>query len=1122
MCRFDDIIESCRNFGMHSCAITDHGYMYGVVEFYSALSYAGIKPIIGLEIYLVDDIAQKAREKNHLILLVKDQAGYQNLLKIATFASTEGFYYKPTVDKKFLKDHANGLIGLTACLQGEIPRAIINNDPEAAYNASQEYLKMFGDGNFYLEMMNHGLEEEVVMNRGLKELSKKASIPLVCTNDAHYMKKDDAKAQDILVCIKTGKKLSEVDRLSFKTNEFYFKNLEEMKLAFPEDEEAVLRTMEVADKCSFELPINKKTHMPSYDIGSATSYDDVLEKRVRECFSKKFPQPDKEATDRLDHEIKIIRQMGYSGYFLIVCDIVDFARTHDIPVGPGRGSAAGSLVSYVLGITSINPLKYNLLFERFLNPERVSPPDIDTDFADTDRDKVIKFIVNKFGRDRVAQIATFQQLKPKQAIRDVGRVLDVKLFDVNRFAKLVPEGPAISFKEVLKDDVFRSFVNSESWADEVLNYALKIEGMLRQDSTHAAGVAIAPSALTDFTPLAVPRDADIDGSSTLGYMTQYQMESLEKIGLLKFDILGLRNLTIIKKTIELVRKTTGKLIELKEDDYADPKVFELLCAGNTMGVFQLESEGMRDILTKLKPTVFEDIIAINALFRPGPMKLIDDFIKRKKGLQAITYDFPVLEKVLKETYGIAVYQEQVMQIAVEIAGFSVAKADNLRRAMSKKKEKEMAKIRVEFVKGAKEKNNIPEAKSEEMFEKLNQFSQYGFNKSHAAAYAVLAYQTAYLKAHYTSEYMAALLTSVMDKIDKSAYYIDDCKANNVKLLQPDINSSEAEFSVDRGMIRYALAAIKNVGFGASEEIVKQRKEHGYFKDIFDFCRRMSGRIVTSKTIESLVKAGAFDSVYPDRASLFASVPLAMKKAESFQKDQAIGQFSLFEASEEKLEMPDVSEWPESQKLTFEREVLGTYLSAHPLTRYQRLLANVSTTIKEIKKMQTQSSGFVITGGIIHDLVNKINQKGEETLHFTLEDLTDKIEVIVSEKTRKEKPVFEENTVLMIKGRVNFFGDDSIMFLESVIPVSEAYHTLGKYVHVKMREIGLEEATAREINKIIGANKGPSTVIMHLLTKEGKEVDMTLDDESKINVTEDIIHQLELVAGQENVWFSWKK
>ncbi|MCE5301224.1 MAG: DNA polymerase III subunit alpha, partial [Spirochaetia bacterium] len=882
MCRFEDIIESCRMNNMLSCAITDHGYMYGVVEFYAALSRAGIKPIIGLETYVVEDIKQKAREKNHLILLVKEEAGYKNLLKIANFAATTGFYYKPTVDKEFLQNHSDGLIALSACLQGEIPARIVANNPDTAEIAARDYLKMFGEGNFFLELQNHGLEEEIVMNRGLKELSKKLSIPLVATNDVHYMKKDDARAQDLLVCIKTGKKLNDADRLSFKTDEFYFKNFLEMKQALPEDEDAIMRSSEIAAMCKFELELNKRSYMPSYPTVGGLSYEAYLEKLARDEFKKKFPSPSPEETARFEHEIATIKKMGYSGYFLIIREIIGFARANNIPVGPGRGSAAGSLICYVLGITSLNPLKYNLLFERFLNPERVSPPDIDTDFADDGRDRVIDFIVKTFGNDRVAQIVTFQQLKPRAAIRDVGRVLDIPISNVNKFCKVIPEGPAVAFKDVMKDPQFQAFVNdreNQPWADEILEFAQKIEGMLRQDSTHAAGVVIAPDTLTQFAPLAIPKSAG-DGEeagAVLGYMSQYQMESLEKIGLLKFDILGLRNLTVIKKTLEIVRNTRGIEIEMKEGDYQDPAVYELLSAGKTLGVFQLESEGMRDTLQKMKPTCFEDIIAIISLFRPGPMKMIDDFIKRKKGLQPITYDFPVLEEVLKETYGIAVYQEQVMQIAVKVAGFTMAKADNLRRAMSKKKEKEMAKIKVEFLEGAK-KNRINEEKASDLFEKLEQFSSYGFNKSHAAAYAVLAYQTAYLKAHYPAEYVAALMTSVMHTIDKTAFYIDDARENNISVAKPDINRSMVEFSVEKGVVRYALAAIKNVGVGAAEAIVSERKENGDYKDIFDFCRRVNGRVVNSRAIEALVKAGAFDSIYPLRSQVYAAIGEAMKQA----------------------------------------------------------------------------------------------------------------------------------------------------------------------------------------------------------------------------------------------------
>jgi len=1118
MCKFEDIIDNCKKHNMFSCAITDHGYMYGAVEFYTAMYYARLKPIIGLETYVVEDIKQKSREKNHLILLVKNEIGYKNLLKIATLAATDGFYYKPAVDKIFLADHAEGLIALSACMQGEVPNKIINNDLDGAMIVAQQYNKMFGEGNFYLEMQNHGIPEELIMNKGLREISAKLSIPLTITNDVHYMNKDDARAQDLLMCIKTGKKLSETDRLSFKTNELYFKSHDEMSALFPEDETAIASTMEIAAKCHFELSINKKPHMPSYDTGGEKSYDDYLEEVVRIAFAKKFTEPTVELQQRLDHEIKTIKQLGFSGYFLIVRDIVEYALENKIPVGPGRGSAAGSLVSYVLGITGINPIKHGLLFERFLNPDRVSPPDIDMDFSDEGRDQIINFIVNKFGRDKVAQIVTFQQLKPKQAIKDVGRVLDIPLIKVNSLSKLVPDGPKITFKEVMQDELFKKFISTEQWTDEILDYAMKIEGMLRQDSTHAAGVVIAPTALTDYCPLAQPRDNDIDGIAALNFMTQYQMESLNAIGLIKFDILGLRNLQVIKRAIDTIHETRGEDVVFKEDDYSDPAVYEQLCAGNTMGVFQLESDGMRDLLKKIKPTAFEEIIAIISLFRPGPMKYIDDFIKRKKGLQEIKYDFPELEEVLKETYGIAVYQEQVMQIAVKIAGFTVAKADNLRRAMSKKKD--MTKIKEDFIEGAKA-NNIPKEKAEDMFSKLNAFSQYGFNKSHAAAYAILAYQTAYLKTHYTGEYMAALLTSVMDKIDKTSFYIDDCRNIGIKVLPPDINKSEVVFSVEKNSIRFGLGAIKNVGIGAAEEIVKQRNEGGGYKDIFDFTRRVSARAITTKTLESLVKGGSFDYTYPNRAAVYASIDEAIRGAAGFQKDMAVGQFSLFETDRDDIQMPNTEEWPESNLLTYEREVLGTYVSSHPLTRYEKLLKNFTVSIKELKKRD--ESGNVIVGGIVHSFAKKINSKNEETLHFILEDMTEKILIVAPEKVIREKNQnFEENMMFLVRGRISYYSDAPVIFLESLIAIDDAYTKLGKFLHIRLREIGMEEITSKAINNIFSAHPGDTVVVMHILTKDGKEVEATLTEEEKVKVNESILMQLESIAGEENVWLSWKK
>jgi DNA polymerase-3 subunit alpha len=1124
MCKFEELIEAARKYNMFSLALTDHGNMYGTVEFVSAMSKAGIKPIIGMESYVVEDVRKNTREKTHLLLLVKNEAGYKNLIKISSFAFTQGFYYKPSVDKEFLKEHSNGLIALSSCLQGEVPSRIVNNDIEGAKQAAIWYRDVFGEGNFYLEMQNHGIEEEVIMNRGLKDLSKELSIPLAATNDVHYMKKEDEKAHEILLCIQTVQTLKAENRMKFHTKEFYFKNQAEMKAAFPDDEAALDATYEISNKCSFELPLNKPYHMPVYQVEGkeATSkeeYDRHLERIAGEALIKRYKNITKEIQDRFNHEIKIIKDMGYSGYFLIVRDIINHARENNIPVGPGRGSAAGSIISYALGITSLDPIKYGLLFERFLNPDRVSPPDIDIDFSDEERSKVIEFIVNKFGRDKVAQIITFQTLKARQSIRDVGRVLDVPLKDVDALAKKVPEVLNIAFPEILKDETFKAFVAQNPVYEEIINYAVRIEGLLRQDSTHAAGVVIAPAALTEFAPIAVPKDLD---KADLNYMTQYPMESLEKIGLIKFDILGLRNLSVIKHTLEAVLENTGKEVNLNSEDFSNPEVYKLLSDGETTGVFQLESEGMKDLCVKIKPSTFEEIIAIGALFRPGPMQMIDEYIKRKKGILPVKYDFKELEPVLKETYGIAIYQEQVMEIAVRIAGFTLAQADNLRRAMSKKKAKEMEIIHGKFIAGAKQKG-FSETDADALFEKLDQFSQYGFNKSHAAAYAVLSYQTAYLKALYAGEYMAALLTSVMDKTDKAAFYINECRRMGIIISPPDVNRSEAVFKFGRNVLIYGLAAVKNVGVSAAEEIVKKRKEKGDYKDLHDFCEKVGLRSVTSKTIESLIKAGAFDFTLLKRAQLMVMVEDAMKHGEKAQKEAEIGQSALFEENVDDREIPKIPEFQENELLGYEKEVLGTYISAHPLAKYAKLLENVATPIAEIKSMPPEEYGMIITGGVVQRLKSKITENGER-LNFYLEDLTDEIWVFVNEKLTKEKrEFFVDNKMFMARGRLSYFEDRPVLHLDSIIGLDEAYEKLGKFLHLKIREIGMENLTMNEINAVLGRHKGDGAqIIMHVHTKDNKELVLTLGDESKVKVSEDMLHQLETVVGQDNMWLSWKK
>jgi len=1121
MCRPEDIIETAKKYNMTAVAATEHGNMYGAIEFHSALSKAGIKPIIGYEAYIVDNIKDNKRKKNHLLLLVKNDEGYKNLIKIASYGFTEGFYYKPTIDKKFLSEHTKGLIAMTSCVHGEVPSMIIEGDMEGAREKAQWYLEQFGEGNFYLEMQNHGLNEELLANRGLKELSKAMSVPLVVTNDVHYMTKEDAKAHEILQCVQTGKTIRDSERMQFKGQEMYFKNYEEMHKAFPEDSQAIINAFDVAQKCNFEMPKpgnGKSYYMPSYEVEGG-DYNSHFEKLARQTASEKYPDMKPEIKERLEHEIAIINKMGYSGYFLIVRDIIDHARKNNIPVGPGRGSAAGSLVSYILGITSIDPIKYNLLFERFLNPERVSPPDIDIDFSDEERDKVIEFIVNKFGRDKVAQIATFQTLKPRQAIRDVGRVLDIPLNDVDLLAKKVPEGPNMSFDDVLKNDEFRGFVNADPIREEIVNYAIKIEGLLRQDSTHAAGVVIAPDTLTNFVPIAVPKDKD--GSGALNYMTQYPMESLEKIGLLKFDILGLRNLSVIKKALRMINENTGNNITLETDGFTDPDVYEMMAKGNTQGMFQLESDGMRDILKKIKPEKFEDIVAIISLFRPGPMDFIPEYIKYKKGQAKPDYlGFPELEQVLKETYGIPIYQEQVMQIAVIIAGFSMAEADNLRRAMAKKKASEMDKIKVKFIESAA-KMKRDKDKVSALFESLIGFAQYGFNKSHAAAYGVLAYQTGWLKVHYPAEFMAALLTSVMGSTEKTAQYVADANENQIKVLPPDVNSSDAEFTTERGMVRYGMAAVKNVGVSAALEIASKRKTQGPYKNIYDFCERVNLRAVNSKTIESLIKAGAFDSTLSHRAQVHTAYEDAMRQAERVQKDMEIGQFNLFESESKTHKMPDVPEWTESEQLSAEKEVLGLYVSSHPLAKFARLLKNVSVPIKELALGKMKDGEQVIAGGVVHNITRKLGRDGSERMHFTLEDTTGKILVIVRESVLKDKAkFFLDNIMFLVRGRLRYFDDGGVyVSLESVISLSDAYSALGKYLHIRLREVAMEESTLSTIRNILGTGKG-TQVLIHLIARDSHETIAELEDE--VTLSEELLLKLEAAAGDENVWFTWKK
>ncbi len=1125
MCRIEEIIENCKKNNMSSVAITDHGNLFGVVDFYTSLVTEGIKPIIGIELYIVENIKNNTREKNHILLLVKDATGYKNLIKLSTIASTEGMYYKPSIDKNILSQYSSGLICLSSCIKGKIPALIIENNIEEAKKEIIDYQKIFGEDNFYLELQNHGLDEEIIVNRTYKELSKTMSVPLVVTNDVHYIKKEDAKIHDILLCIQTGQTVKQTNRMQFKTNEFYFKTYEEIQKVFPEDEDAIQRTIDIANKCNFELPRPPKErpyYMPVYKIDdSSLSYEEYFKKIAKEYLKNKYKNITAEVKKRFEHELEIIKNMGYAGYFLIVKDIIEYAKKNNIPVGPGRGSAAGSLIAYIFGITNIDPLKYGLIFERFLNPDRISPPDIDIDFSDEGREEIINYIVNKFGKNKVAQIITFQTLKPRQAIRDVGRVLDVPLKEVDLLAKKVPEGPNITFENAISNEEFSNYINKNQTREEIVKYAMRIEGLIRQYSTHAAGIVISPDDLLNIVPLTLAREGEEENKKgKLGFMTQYSMEFLEKLGLLKFDILGLRNLTVIKKANSLIKENKNIDIDFSNSNYSDKKVYELLSEGNTNGVFQLESEPMRDILIKIKPVSFEEIIAIIALYRPGPMKMIDDYINRKKGNITKIEGLEDLKKYdfLKETYGIPIYQEQVMQIAVIVAGFSLSEADNLRRVMAKKKISEMEKIKVKFIEGAI-KNKYSKTKAELIFDKLEQFAEYGFNKSHAAAYAILSYQTAYLKANFPLEFFTALLTSVIEKTDKIAEYIEDAKKNNIKILPPDINKSDVEFKIEKNTIRYALAAVKNVGILAATDIVKTRKELGDFKDIYDFCEKINSRTITSKTIESLIKSGAFDFTLISRSQLFNSIGDALKEAEIKQKNLSIGQGFLFEV-ETKRDLSQVKEWSDSEMLNYEKEVLGFYMSRHPLARYEKLIKNISIPIKDLKNYNIDDE--VIVSGIIFDLKSKLTNQGKENIHFFLEDLTGKLEVIVTDRVPKDKKeLFNENVMIMIRGNLSFYDNNIYLFAKSAITLDEAYK-LCEFLHIRIREIGLEDIELNEIKNLLFKEKGNVKVIFHIITKNNKEFILNLSDDKKIKISEELIEKLESIIGENNAWISWNK
>ena len=1125
--QIEPLVKRVKEFGQPAVAMTDHGNMFGAVEFYRKAKDAGVKAIIGCEAYmapgsrLAKDSGLAHNDYYHLILLAQNLKGYQNLVKLVSKAYLEGFYYKPRMDKEILQQHSEGLIALSGCLSGEVAYLIGQKDLEGATRVAGEYREIFGKDNYYLELQANGLEHQRIANEGLLEIHKKLGIPLAGTNDCHYLKKEDSRPHDLMLCLQTGKTINDPNRMKFDTDQLYVKSTEEILREFKELPTAVSNTVKIAEACTLELALNK-TYLPQFKVPEGFTRESYVEQLAKDGLAARLKErpsavPEQVYQLRLKEELAVICSMGFAGYFLIVWDIIKFARSRGIPVGPGRGSAAGSLVAYALRITDLDPLVYSLLFERFLNPERVSLPDIDMDFCMDRRDEVINYVIHKYGEDHVAQIITFGTMKAKAAIRDVGRVLEMPYAEVDRIAKLVPDDLKITLDKALEQEPrLKELVDKDPKVRVLMSVALSLEGLARHASTHAAGVVISDQPLTEHVPLYKgPKDEIV---------TQYSMGDVEKIGLVKFDFLGLKTLTMIRRAERLVNEGRPDQPPLHVDrlPFDDADTFALLSSGKTTGVFQLESSGMRDLLTGLKPDRFEDIIAIIALYRPGPMDLIPDFIKRKQGKIPITYETPELEPILKDTYGVIVYQEQVMAIANKVAGFSLGQADILRRAMGKKKPEEMEKLRVQFLEGAKGKK-IQEKKADKLYELIQKFAGYGFNKSHAAAYAVVCYQTAYLKAHYPTEFMAALMTSDMGNADKIVGYFTECRGLGIPVLPPDVNQSQKYFAVVDGGIRFGLAAIKNVGEGAVESIIEIRNETGPFRSFFDFCRRADMHKVNKRMMEGLIKAGAFDSMGGRRSQFMAVLDQAMEEGATIQKERAMGQTSIFgdelPGSTPTLDeptLPDVPEWSQGEMLKYERELTGFYISAHPLARYEAAIRLFATTT-------TEQVGNVPDGrevklcGIITAVKSMLTKKGDRMAYITLEDLHGMVEVIAfPDLYRESADLIVPERVVRLTGTVDR-GDKGTKLRGSKIePLAELQNKNISKVTIRLADTPGMPTRLPILRQVFQKYPGSSSVSLIMVVSPTLEAHTAPLPDVKITPSEHFVADIEEVLGKGTI------
>ena len=1086
--KIKELARRVKELGMDSIAITDHGVMYGVIDFYKACKAEGIKPIIGCEVYVTGGSRhEKENGYYHLVLLAENDTGYHNLMKIVTRGFTEGFYYKPRVDYEVLEAYSEGIIALSACLAGEVATNLRHSDYEKAKEAALHLQSVFGEGNFFLELQDHGLREQTIVNTGIIKLSKETGIPMVATNDCHYILKEDADAHDILLCIQTGKKVADEDRMRYEGGQYYVKSEEEMRKLFPYASQAIDNTHEIANRCQVEIEFGVQK-VPKFDVPEGYDAFSYLKMLCETGLVRRYGEnPGKELKERLDYELTTIQNMGYVDYFLIVWDFIRYARDHGIAVGPGRGSAAGSIVSYCLAITNIDPIKYQLLFERFLNPERVSMPDIDVDFCFERRQEVIDYVVEKYGKDQVVQIVTFGTMAARLVIRDVGRVLDIPYAKVDAIAKMIPNELNITIEKGLKASKdLRTAYETDEEVKYLIDMSMRLEGLPRHSSMHAAGVVIGQKALDEYVPLSKGADDAIT--------TQFTMTTIEELGLLKMDFLGLRTLTVIQDAVKLIEKNTGKKIDVDHLNMEDAGVYEMIGQGKTEGVFQLESAGMKSFMKELKPHNLEDIIAGISLYRPGPMDFIPKYIEGKNHPESISYDCAELEEILAPTYGCIVYQEQVMQIVMKLAGYTLGRSDLVRRAMSKKKGDVMARERKNFVYGNEAEGvpgciarGIPEQTANHIFDEMIDFAKYAFNKSHAAAYAVVAYQTAYLKYYYPVEFMAALLTSVLGNGAKVSDYIYNCRKMGIEILPPDINEGEGNFSASDQGIRYGLSAIKSLGKPVINSILAEREKHGKFKDLKDLVERLSSKEINKRTVESFIKAGALDSLKGSRRQKMLIYVQVIENVQKERKNEMAGQMSLldFLSDEDKksfeITYPDVEDYSNEQKLAMEKEVLGIYASGHPLDEYQEVLGKnvtASTTDflidEETGHAKAKDQVPYILGGIVAGKTVKLTKNNQNMAFITLEDLRGTVEVIVFPRDYAlYQNYLKEDAKVFIRGRASISEEEGKLICEQVVPFDQVPKEI--WVQFEDKEAYFKES--EHFMQILREHKGTNPVVV---------------------------------------------